>query len=192
MDKYYRVTSILSPYSDYDHIPKETLERASVRGSRVHDYCSAYALGGTVIDVDEDCKPYFKSFKKWFNMLEVEVFFSEKRFFSKKAMLTGKLDLFCRVDGISDAVVIDIKTPQSHLATWQLQTAAYKWLLRDNGFTVMDRGCLMLSRNGAVAKFVRHDNFDDAWGIYKGLLDAYAYFDCVGQNKYSREEQEWT
>lgn len=192
MDKYYRVTSILSPYSDYDLIPPGTLKKASDRGSSVHDYCSAYALGGTVIDVDDDCKPYFKSFKEWFDMLNVEVFFSEKRFFSRKAMLTGKLDLFCSIEGISDCVVIDIKTPQSHLATWQLQTAAYQWLLQDNGFTVMNRGCLMLKKDGRMAKFVEHKDFDGAWGIYKGLLEAYAYFDIVGENKYSRKEEQWT
>lgn len=192
LDKYYRVTSILSPYSDYDHIPRETLEKASDRGTRVHDYCSAYALGATVIGIDDDCKPYFNSFKEWFDMLDVEVFFSEKRFFSKKAMLTGKIDLVCRVEGVSDCVVIDIKTPQSQLVSWKLQTAAYQWLLKDNGHTVVHRGCLMLSNKGRTAKFARYDDFEEAWGIYKGLLEAYTYFDAVGQNKFSRKEERWT
>ncbi|MCK5345919.1 MAG: hypothetical protein KAR20_21060, partial [Candidatus Heimdallarchaeota archaeon] len=110
--KHYRVTSILEPFIDFSHIPPSVLENASDRGTRVHDYCSRYAMGGIVVCIDDDCKPYFKSFKQWFDQFVKEVHISEVRFYSDLAKLTGKLDLFCKVEGISEGVLIDLKTPQ--------------------------------------------------------------------------------
>lgn len=188
MIKHYRVTEILEVFSDFDSIPRQILENASDRGNRVHDYCSRYALGGTVLIVDEDCKPYFDSFKKWFDEFVEEVFLSEERFYIDSAMLTGKLDLYCRVEGMGDALVIDIKTPQQQKCSWELQTAAYQWLLSENGHTPSGRGVLMLSKKGSMAKFVKHDQYLFCKELYTGLLEAYKYFDMRGENKYTREK----
>ncbi len=188
-NKYYRVTEVLQPFSDFDHIPEKNVKRAADRGQRVHDYCSAYALGGTIIDVDIDCKPYFKSFKLWFNEYVTEVHISEQRFYSRGDMLTGKLDLYCFSQSMGGNLIIDIKTPQIYSASWQLQTAAYQRLLMVNEITpaINGRGCLMLSRKGHMAIFKPQEDFEGAWNIYQGLLNAYIFFDLSGVNRYTRQ-----
>jgi hypothetical protein len=176
-------------FSDFDHIPPKIIDNAKDRGTRVHDYCSRHALGGTILSIDKDCEPYFESFTKWFDEYVEEVFFSEERYYFDSAMLTGKLDLYCRAEGIGDALVIDIKTPQKQKASWLLQTAAYQWILEGNGLNPSGRGVLMLSNKGKMAKFVKHYRYEESRDLYKGLLDAYAFFDIAGENKYSKEKE---
>ena len=183
------MSSVLGIFSDFDGIPPKILNNAADRGTRVHDYCSRYALGGTILSIDDDCKPYFKSFTKWFDMLVKEVFISEERLFCDTRNLTGKLDLFCKVEGISGALVIDIKTPQQYKGGWMLQTAAYQWLLEENGYEPLKRGVLMLSNKGKIAKFVENTEYAFCKNLFSGLLRAYSFYDNLGENKYEREKE---
>lgn len=78
---YYRVSSILEPFSGLHNIQKDVLEAAADRGTRVHAFCELYAKGMLFMEVDEDCVSYFESFKEWFDSVVEKVEFTEKRLF---------------------------------------------------------------------------------------------------------------
>ena len=67
-----RVTAILSPYSDFSKVPPDTLAAAGERGTAVHKFCEAYALGFYYPLIPE-LAGYGESFKSWFKAYVVEV-----------------------------------------------------------------------------------------------------------------------
>lgn len=172
---YTRVTEVLSPFSDFSHIEPAVLANAADRGSRVHDYCEAHAKHLFVFDVDKDCKPYFESFKRWFDETVEEVAVVEERFYSDTYRITGKVDLICRLKGDECFSIVDYKTPASVSLTWDLQSAAYRLLTADRVPTER-RLILMLPKDGSDAKVIEFTNHEQAQELYLNALKLYRYF----------------
>src|SRR5271163_3329415 len=142
---YLRVTEVLQPFSTLGNIDPNTLANAADRGTRVHAYCESYALGLFVFDIDLDCNNYFSVYKDWFDSMVKEVIHTETRCNSKKYRLSGAFDMIAILKGDSKPSLIDIKTPALGSLSWQLQTAAYRMLAREEmGIECSRRICLML------------------------------------------------
>ena len=63
--KYTRVTEVLAPFSGMDKIPPEILQRASERGTKVHEICDAIISGMGCPEIQDNLQGYIDSFKKW-------------------------------------------------------------------------------------------------------------------------------
>lgn len=177
---YVRVTDVLKPYSGLDGIDDRVLARAADRGTRVHDFCELYARNLLIEEPDEDCKVYFEAFKEWFDNAIEHVELIEERINSAKYKLTGKFDLLVRFNGDDELTIVDIKTPQNKGATWGLQTAAYRILLREEmGLEANRRGCLMLPNDSPrkrAANFIEYKDHDRDEELYLQALQLYRYF----------------
>lgn len=161
MERYRRVTEILSPFTDFSMIAPHVLENAADRGTRTHHFCELYIKNLLIEPVDEDCKPYFESFVQWYDFMVSEVLHVEQRLFCDDWKITGQIDLICRLKDSDTIYIVDLKTPQSTSKTWALQTAAYQYLAEKNfGIKVGYRGCLMLNKNGDVPKMVGYENYE--------------------------------
>ena len=175
-DGYIRVTSVLSPYTKLDHIDPSTLANAADRGTRVHAYCEAHALGLFVDQVDADCKNYFDVFVKWFDEMVVDVFCTEKRVNSEKLRLSGAFDLVALLKGDDELSLIDIKTPANPATSWQLQTAAYKILAKEADIHVARRICLMLPKTSDHPTVIEYREHDRDEKLFLNALELYRFF----------------
>ena len=174
---YLRVTQVLEPFSKLHLIDKEVVQRAADRGTRVHKFCTLYALNLLVTDVDHDCKPYFESFKTWFDNMVSKVLLAPFRINSAKYRLSGEFDLVVTLKGECKAVLLDLKTPASESPSWALQTAAYSMLLRDEAKSVVERrAALRLCKMGLAAAFVEYTDHDGDEKKYLNALELYRYF----------------
>lgn len=174
---YFRVTEVLSPYTDFSSIAPEILANAADRGSRVHHFCELYARDLLISDIDDDCKNYFYCFKKWFDEFVSEVVSLEERITSDKYKLSGKYDMIVKMKGSDDLVLVDIKTPASISPSWALQTAAYKILLREVKGVIVDRRiCLLLPKKGdsaSAAEYTQHEKHEQ---LYLNALELFHFF----------------
>lgn len=177
---YARVTEILKPYSGLDGIDDRVLARAADRGTRVHDFCELYARNLLIEEPDEDCKVYVEAFKEWFDNTVDDVVLIEERLNSPTYRISGKFDLLVKFKGDDALTIVDIKTPQSASKTWNLQTAAYRILLREvKGIEAERRGCLMLPNDSPTkrdAKFVEFTKHDMDEQLYLYALQLYRFF----------------
>ena len=171
-DDYYRVTEVLKHLNNFDHIPKEILDKAADRGKRVHNYCEMYALNLFYGHIDNDCINYFKAFKQWFDATIEKVIYTENRLFSFERKLTGCVDMVAIIKGDSKPSLIDFKTPSSPSPTWNLQTAAYKLLLRETtDYEVSRRICLMLPKFESKAKIIEYFKHDEEEREFLDIFD---------------------
>ena len=174
---YLRVTEVLMPFSTLTEIDPQTLANAADRGTRVHSYCEAHALGLFVADVDEDCKNYFNVFKVWFDEMVEKVLHSEKRMNSPTLRLSGAMDMIAILKGDTKPTLVDIKTPASPSTSWQLQTAAYQLLAKEClNENVERRICLMLPKYKDTAKVVEYEDHKGDQAKYLMALELYRFF----------------
>ena len=123
------VTQILSPWSDFSGIRPEVLEKASVRGTRIHLACSNYASGFMIPSFTEGDEPYFQSFQRWFDSTVEKVISVEMEYRCPVYQFQGHPDLVCVIKGDTTKIsVVDLKTPRSISPSWRLQLAAYAHL----------------------------------------------------------------
>ena len=179
-----RVTQILSPFITFDHISPEVLANASDRGTRVHSLCESYMrlkpihAENLVIDTaDNDCKPYLTSFINWFESVVGDVIYNELRLNCEKIKVSGQFDMLCRFKGDSSNVLIDIKTPQTASRSWELQTAAYRYLLRSvKGEQAERRIALILDKNGCLPRIKEYTDHENDEKKFFNALELYRFF----------------
>lgn len=174
---YKRVTSILSPFTDFSNIDPKVLANAADRGTRVHKFCELYLKNLLIEPVTYDCKPYFDSFVKWCDLVLLAVIHAEERYFCDDLKITGQVDLVVMLKGDDEPIIIDIKTPQTNQKTWQLQTAAYMYLYNGtNNIPIKRRGCLMLSKLGEIAKFKEYTNNERDTELFLSAVKLHDFF----------------
>lgn len=177
--KYRRVTEILSPFSNFSNIPADVLENAAKRGTIVHEWCELYAKKQLDLGAcnNNQAKPYLDSFITWFDFLVDEVFFVEERLFCDKLMITGQIDLICKLKDSDNICVVDIKTPQTSSKSWRLQTAAYQYLATNSlNLKVSQRGCLMLDKKGGPPTFKNYKDYKRDSELFFSLCDLNTFF----------------
>lgn len=171
-----RVTEPLGVYFDRGGIPDRVLEAAAARGTACHAACAAYARRLPVL-VDEAARPYFDSFRAWFDRYVKRVLFVEEAFEDSEVyFIQGHPDIVAEmIDG--RVRVIDYKTPQIESRTWRAQCAAYRWLvsrrLKTDDINAM---ALILSANGGAARGIPYQYESEDWAAYVAALTAFRYF----------------
>jgi hypothetical protein len=169
MHNYLRVTQVLGPYSGINQIPPYILRKASDRGTKVHEICSAIMDEVGLMPFDIQLDGYIHSFNKWI----VDKKFTDRpsRLYCNKYMITGE------VDGIyldkNKLILIDIKTSQKENKTWALQGSAYAYLCRKNGIDISRMEFIQLSKDGGGATIYQYqENFD----LFLKCLELYNIF----------------
>ena len=174
---YARVTEILSPYNDFTQIDHDVLARAADRGSRVHAYCEAYALGLFLPELDADCKPYVESFIDWFDAMVELVIHAEIRLNCPIMKISGQCDLIVQLKGDTHVSIIDIKTPATASKSWRLQTAAYQLLAkRSLDLDCTRRACLMLPKSGRSSALIEFDNHQKDQDLFLNAVELFWFF----------------
>ena len=174
---YARVTEVLKPYTSFDGIDPIVLAKAADRGTRVHKYCELYTQNLLIEKVDEDCRPYVNSFIRWFDAMVEDVWVSEMRLSCSKYLITGKLDLVVTIKGDLAETLVDLKTPQQASPSWQLQTAAYRYLMRaSQGIDIPRRVCLVLDREGKLPKLVEYTNHEADERLFLNAVELFHFF----------------
>ncbi len=165
---YIRVTTVLSPFSGLDKIPKAILDNARDKGTYVHAKCDAYIKG-----IGDDTKHpewdlYFKSFLKWTPKIFIK---TPERLFCDNHMITGECDAIYK-DG-EDLVLVDFKTPVNEGKTWLLQGSAYSYLAKKAGYDIKRIEFVKLSKEGKTPKvYIYEENFD----LFLKCLAVYRHF----------------
>lgn len=177
---YTRVTEVLTPYKNFDNILPDVLHQAAERGDKVHTTCELYALNLLIEKPSEEVKPYFESFKYWYDEFVTESILTEERLSDPELFLTGQFDLLCTMKGSDDLVLVDYKTPAVHEISWRLQMAAYSYLLRKlRGIQVKRRISIRLNGEGkppAVVEYLQHEHDER---LYLNQLEIYRCFNPV-------------
>jgi hypothetical protein len=153
------------------------LENAAERGRRVHKYCELYSQNLLIEKVDDECKPYVDSFIYWFEAVVEELLVSEIRLSCPKYLVSGKLDMVVTIKGDTTLTLVDFKTPQQASCSWQLQTAAYRYLLRAvEGVNIQRRISLILDREGKMPR--RKEYFDHEMDerLFLHAVELYHFF----------------
>lgn len=181
---YTRVTTPLSIYSGYEKVPEVILDYAADRGTRIHKYCELYAHDMLFGQVDEDCIEYVQAFVNWYDAEVREVLFTEERLYCNDLLIQGMPDMVCKLKTRPPGfkpVLIDIKTSLKYSKTWDLQTAAYKYLCLKNGYEIGDRIVVHLHKDANFDTIEYKDThqdtlYDEHLITYQACLKAYRYF----------------
>lgn len=173
---YRRITSVISPFTDFSNIDASVLRNAADRGTRVHKYCELHSKGLLGIEPEEDAKPYVESFIKWFGFMVDSVLCCEKRFYCDDYMITGQIDLIVKLIDHDDPWIVDIKTPQQESKTWRLQTAAYLYLVNKIDPTICNRACLQLDKNGSIPAFRVYEHHENDRELFFDALRLVEFF----------------
>lgn len=175
MTEYTRVTEVLSRYSGLDGIPPFILVNAADRGTRVHKYCELYALRMLFGEIDEDCKPYVEAFKKWFDENVEEVIETENRYYCDFYEITGQVDLIIRLKDQQLPCLVDIKTSSKSSKTWDLQTAAYKYLVKESLVYASERYVLHVKKDETF-ELISYSEYDKKIRIFLSALEVHRFF----------------
>ncbi len=184
--EYPRVTEVLRPFSKYDSVPKQTLEKAAERGTAVHALCSAIAKGAWITDgmIPKELVGYIHSFRMFEDKFVEDYQIMEERFTSKQFGYTGQIDLLI-LDMNKEPVLVDLKTTSTKPKTHRIQLAAYQNLLAENNLYVESAMIVYLDREGHNPQIVEIDDneFDDEMRIFLSALDCYKYFQGVKNDR---------
>lgn len=171
------MTTVLSPFNDFSGVPPDVLEHAKQRGTLVHRFCHAYALGFPILeDVPSDAFGFFYSFRTWFDTWVTEVRGAEVELTDPVLGFIGHLDLICRIRGDSEDAVVDYKTPANYAKTWGGQMAAYRHLANKNGFRVGRAIVLRLDPRGLTPTAHQYGDDRRYLAAFIAALTAYSFF----------------
>lgn len=172
-----RVTEILRPFTSYDQVPKDILERASARGTSVHALCAGIAKGNWIPDgmIGEELIGYVRSFRKWQDAQVKEFTIIEKRYTDHEKRYTGQLDFVVRcTDG--KYYLADLKTSAKPQKTYPIQMAAYKELLAQNGVQIEAAMLVYLKKDGEFPDIDLVEFVDGEFEIFCSAVKCYEYF----------------
>lgn len=172
--KYPSVTDIAKPISfeRLNALQQNLLERARLRGEKVHEYCEEYLLCGEVDEstIESEYLPYLASFIEWARTYRPKVIYTEKRLFCRDLGYCGTFDLLCEIDG--KIVLVDYKaTSNIDKKSLSVQLAGYRHLILNClGISIDEFMVLHLKKNGYVFKAIE-PNF-----VWFDLLKEHAKF----------------
>lgn len=173
-----RVTSILSPYTDFSQVQEDVLNIASDRGTRAHEAALAYAVGLWSPEIDEDIAGYVKSYREWHDRFVVKVLAVEKELIHPRWNYVGHCDLVAIVSGYKPEpvlCVIDLKTPVGISKTWSCQIAGYVEAEQLEHKVKVYGGVLQLRKDGGLPKVTWLEDQATAFNAFCGILNGWNY-----------------
>lgn len=187
---YPRVTEILRPFTSYDQVPPQILEKAAARGSTVHALCAGIAKGAWIPDgmIGEEYIGYVNSFRKWATAQVDKFVVVEKRYADDDYKYTGQLD-FVVLGTDGNLHLVDLKTSSRPQKTYPIQMAAYDRLLRNHKIEVTSAMLVYLDKNGEFPEIHTLDCLKEEMRVFVAALDCWHYFN-KGKKHARRDESE--
>lgn len=132
--EYARVSDIIRPFCNFDHIDPAILANKARIGTEVHEAIATDIVGEFPI-LSEECRGYYLSYCKWTHELNPVYERSEQRYFCDELMITGQIDALIKGDcPLKRPILVDFKTSaQESKQTWTMQAHLYGYLLFKNG-----------------------------------------------------------
>lgn len=176
-------------------IPIDCLANASIRGTAVHQYCTAFMKNLFLPEIEEEYQPYVGAFVVWANENVVSIIDTSKRLYDDEMKFSGEFDAVVILKDSDQPILLDIKTSCLPSKTWPIQLAAYKHLCEKNGMKIDRIMNLHLKKSKKVsteeiegqkvkvsvpivcAKEIRHEDITSAWEIFSSALRCYDYFE---------------
>jgi hypothetical protein len=168
---------VMKPWADFSRVPNAVLNSAADRGTRVHAYCSAIALGLGTYYIDEDCEGYVASFIRWYGLQVQEALHVEETFTSALGYVAHPDLVVLLSDG--RLALVDLKTPVAHKRLWEAQLAACRRaVMEKRGYRELCAGSLQLHPDGHSPKMRWLDEKQEAqaFNAFLGALNAWNYF----------------
>ena len=197
-EKYPRVSSILQKqmHNEMRDIPLERLYKASIRGTAVHNYCTAYIEKLFMPEIEAEYLPYVDAFIEWADEHVREVIQTRRRFYDDELKFSGEPDAILILKDSDVPTLIDIKATCATSKSWALQLGAYRHLCTKAGFNIgrvlnvhlkkttktktekIQGEKVRVSFPVICAKEVLPPiDFNKAWEIFNSALSCYDYFD---------------
>ena len=178
MSKYPAYPSVTQVFGHYlANVPRDLLEYAGDRGTRVHSFCTKHAIGAFIPGggVDSDCMGYFLSFQTWYHDYVKNTLWVEREFIDTDYGFVGHPDMGVVLKE-GPSAIIDLKTPRKLERIWAGQLAAYSHLTRKNGQECDRVGTLRLSPHGGPALMKWYEDSPRDLAAFINLLTGYKYF----------------
>lgn len=81
------------------------------------------------------------------------------------------------IKGDQQPTLVDLKTPQQASISWQLQTAAYRYLMRvSQNIEIPRRLCLVLDRLGNQPKLIEYTNHEADERMFLNAVELFHFF----------------
>lgn len=175
-DEYDRVTTVLSPFSGMNAIPKHILDAACARGTAVHKIIEAKIcdvgipnIEAELGDIGATLGGFIKSYDLWAE--DKNSLRTASRFYDDKLQITGECDaLYKSADGI---VLVDFKTSAKEGKTWNLQGSAYSYLAKLEDFSIKRIEFVKLDKNGGKPHVYEYEENMD---LFIKCLELYRLF----------------
>jgi hypothetical protein len=197
-ESYPRVTQILQKQTlaEMREIPLDRLINASIRGTAVHNYCTAFLEKLFMPELEEEYAPYVDAFTQWADENIKEVIQTRRRFYDDTLKFSGEPDAILILKDSDIPTLIDIKATCTSSKTWALQLGAYQHLCIKNGIPIGRSMNLHLKKSTKTktekiqgekvrisipvicAKEVLPPiDFNESWKIFNSALVCFDYFD---------------
>lgn len=150
------VTEIAEPisFNRLNDLPKHILNKARIRGSKVHELAEEYLL---VCEIEwEEIEPefanYLEQFIMWARTYRPKVLYTEYRMFSND--FAGTCDLICKID--DKTILVDYKTTSTiDKKSLSVQLEGYKRLCALYNIDIDECYYLHLKKDGYVFKPIK-------------------------------------
>lgn len=189
---YLRVSDIIAPFSGIEFIEDRYLIPAADRGKRVHEYIENILKDNTVFVAETELQPYVNAFEDFWGKYSCNIagmsMELEKRLYCEEKSFTGQLDCIITID--DHVFVCDWKTSSKKSISWDIQGAAYKYLLQQNGYqNVDDVLFVQLKKDGTFKTYKCYDHSKHI-DIFFKCLELYKFFNMSKTRRKPMEEHE--
>lgn len=177
--EYTRITSILSIFQNFSHVPVERLKKAQETGTVIHTAIESF-FDGNFSPISSKYEGYFSSFLKWVESFQPEVVETEQRLFDDQMMITGQIDLLANIYGGN--YLVDFKTGfSSHPEIWELQLTFYRYLLEVNNYIDLPSSLIIvhLKREGDSPDIYEFKYNSDVLKVCKSAWACYKHFEKI-------------
>lgn len=150
------VTEIAEPisFNRLNDLPKHILNKARIRGSRVHELAEEYLLVGEIEweEIEPEFANYLEQFIMWAITYRPKVLYTEYRMFSND--FAGTCDLICKID--CKTILVDYKTTSTiDKKSLSVQLEGYKRLCALYNIDIDECYYLHLKKDGYVFKPIK-------------------------------------
>ena len=120
----------------------DELKKAGNTGTALHDLAELYILNQEYELPDDPIAVHcFEQFVEWWDSLDCEVIWTEKKYTSKKLNVGGCPDLLIKKD--NKYILVDFKTSKAVYSDMLIQLSCYAELIKENDGIEIDRAVIV-------------------------------------------------
>ena len=164
------ISRILEPINDIDSIPKDVLENAANRGTKIHKLAEKYDIGIITKEdlLKSEYQSYMEQYLQFLKDTKVEWWAIERKLMHPELRFAGRLDRIGFING--KTYLVDIKTASSSQDWWKVQLEAQR-ILASQIIKIDCVRSLHLNTNGKY-KLIKYKEEEEAEAreVFLGLL----------------------